>query len=78
MHGGAVDARVAFCEILGEENVGEFGLPVARPGVVLGHGPIDVREHQAASRSYHVASGAEIDDTDIGVGFFGGFAQCGQ
>lgn len=48
MHGGAFDARVAFCEILGEEYVGEFGLPIARPGVVVGHGPTGVREHEAA------------------------------
>ncbi len=78
VHGGAFDIRVALRKIFGEEDVGEFGLAVARPGAVVGHWPFDVGEYKAAFGTPHVAGGAQVDDADIGVGLFGSFAQCGE
>lgn len=78
VHGDAFDARVALREVLGEEDVGELGVPVASPGAVVGHGPTGVGECEAAFGSEFVADGGEVDDADVRVGFFGGFEQCGE
>ena len=75
MHGNAFDLRVALREIFGEEDVGEFGLPVARPGVAVCHWPGDFGKGETAFDSKEMARGAEVDDADVGVGFFGGLAQ---
>ena len=77
VQGHAPDLRVARREVLGEEDVGEFRVAVADPGVVVGHGALDVSEGEAALGGEQVAAGAEVDDADVGVGFFGGGAAQG-
>ena len=77
MHGYAPDVWVPLRQVLGEQDVGEFRVPIAGPGTMLGHGPLGLREDEAAARRPPVAFGAEADDADVGVGLGGGFAQGG-
>ncbi len=77
-HGDAFDLRVALREVLCEEDIGEFGVPVAGPGVVRRHWRSNVCEDEAALGRDLVAGGAEVDDADVGIGFLGGFAESGE
>ena len=77
-HGDAFDLGIALRKVLCEENVGEFGVPVAGPGVVRRHWRSGVRKGEATLGCDEVAGGAEVDNADVGIGFLGGFPESGE
>ena len=78
MDGHGCDGRVLLSQHAAEEDVREFGLAVARPGVVVGHVGFASFGHESGFGGEFVAFGGEVDDADVGVGLCGGFFQGGE
>ena len=78
MDGHGCDGGVLLSQHAAEEDVREFGLAVARPGVVVGHVGFASFGHESGFGGEFVAFGGEVDDADVGVGLCGGFFQGGE
>ena len=78
MDGHGCDGGVLLRQHAGEEDVGELGLAVSRPGVVVGHVGFAGLGHESGFGGEFVAFGGEVDDPDVGVGLCGGFFQNGK
>ena len=73
------DVGVSTSQFGGEEDVGEFGLTVSRPGRVAGHVCLAFfRKEASRIRGEFVGFTADINDADVGVEFCCCFGEDGQ